>query len=114
MHRLKSAALAAAMTVALAGAAAAQTTPPTSPPMDTPPVATAPSNDPNAPLAGANSFTENQAKERIEKAGLTQVTDLKKDDQGHLAWTRHDGRQANRMSPWTIAATSSPSKEPRP
>ena len=82
MNRLKSAALAAALTVALTGAAVAQTTPPTSPPMDTPPVATAPSNDPNAPLAGANSFTENQAKERIEKAGLTQVTDLKKDDQG--------------------------------
>jgi hypothetical protein len=77
MNRLKSAALAATMTIAFAGAAAAQTTPPADPPM-----ATALSNDPNAPLVGANSFTENQARERIEKAGLTQVTDLKKDDQG--------------------------------
>lgn len=31
---------------------------------------------------GANSFTEGQAKSRIESAGLTNVTDLKKDDQG--------------------------------
>jgi hypothetical protein len=82
MNRFKPVAFAAVVTTALAGAAVAQTTPPTSPPTDTPPIATAPSTDPNAPLAGANSFTENQAKERIEKAGLTQVTDLKKDDQG--------------------------------
>ena len=82
MNRFKPAVFAAVVTTALAGAAVAQTTPPTSPPTDTPPMATAPSTDPNAPLAGANSFTENQAKERIEKAGLTQVTDLKKDDQG--------------------------------
>ena len=82
MKRLKSAALAVAATVAFVGAAVAQTTTPASTPVETPPVATAPSNDPNAPLPGANSFTENQAKERMEKAGLTQVTDLKKDDQG--------------------------------
>ena len=81
MFRLKLT-LAAVATCALLNAAAAQTTPSASPPMDSPPVATAPSNDPNAPLAGANSFTENQAKERIEKAGLTQVSNLKKDDNG--------------------------------
>jgi hypothetical protein len=45
-------------------------------------VATAPSTDPNAPLTGANSFTESQAKDRIEKAGFTQVSSLKKDDNG--------------------------------
>ena len=82
MNRFKPAVFAAVVITALAGAAVAQTTPSTSPPTNTPPMATAPSTDPNAPLAGANSFTENQAKERIEKAGLTQVTDLKKDDQG--------------------------------
>ena len=82
MNRFKPAVFAAVVITALAGAAVAQTTPSTSPPTDTPPMATAPSTDPNAPLAGANSFTENQAKERIEKAGLTQVTDLKKDQQG--------------------------------
>jgi hypothetical protein len=34
------------------------------------------------PVAGANSFTEAQAKDRIEKAGYADVTNLKKDDQG--------------------------------
>jgi uncharacterized membrane protein YdfJ with MMPL/SSD domain len=34
------------------------------------------------PVAGANSFTEAQAKDRIEKAGYANVTNLKKDDQG--------------------------------
>jgi opacity protein-like surface antigen len=36
----------------------------------------------NAPVAGANSFTEGQAKSRIEKMGFADVTDLKKDDNG--------------------------------
>jgi hypothetical protein len=35
-----------------------------------------------APLPGANSFTEGEAKSRIEKAGYTEVSGLKKDDQG--------------------------------
>lgn len=41
-------------------------------------------NTPNAaaPLEGANSFTEAQAKERIEAAGYTGVADLKLDDKG--------------------------------
>ena len=38
--------------------------------------------DKGAPAAGANSFTEDQAKERMEKAGFSQVTGLRKDDQG--------------------------------
>ena len=36
----------------------------------------------NAPVAGANSFTEGQAKSRIENMGFADVTDLKKDDNG--------------------------------
>lgn len=36
----------------------------------------------NAPVAGRNSFTEGQAKSAIEKAGYTNVSDLKKDDNG--------------------------------
>ncbi len=32
--------------------------------------------------AGANSFTEDQARSRFEAQGLTNVTDLRKDDQG--------------------------------
>jgi len=35
-----------------------------------------------APQPGANSFTEGEAKSRIEKAGYTEVSGLKKDDQG--------------------------------
>lgn len=35
-----------------------------------------------APAKGANSFTEGQAQSRLEKAGFSNVTDLKKDDNG--------------------------------
>ena len=38
--------------------------------------------EPGAPFPGANSFTEAQAVDRIEKAGFTTVAGLKKDDQG--------------------------------
>ena len=34
------------------------------------------------PQPGANSFTEGQARSRIEAAGFTDVTELQKDDQG--------------------------------
>jgi hypothetical protein len=36
----------------------------------------------NAPVAGANSFTEGEAKSRIEKMGFGNVSDLTKDDNG--------------------------------
>jgi hypothetical protein len=39
-------------------------------------------NNPGAPVAGANSFTEGQAKSRIESKGYTNVSGLKKDDKG--------------------------------
>ena len=39
-------------------------------------------NNSTAPVAGRNSFTEGQAKSKIEEAGYTKVTDLKKDDNG--------------------------------
>jgi hypothetical protein len=38
--------------------------------------------DAGAPLKGANSFTEGQAKDRALAAGLTNVSGLKKDDDG--------------------------------
>ncbi|WP_420889840.1 PepSY domain-containing protein [Ensifer aridi] len=69
------AALAAVATVALA-----QTTP--SPEGDTPAVATPDTQNPSAPVEGANSFTEAQAKARIEEAGYTDVKSLKLDDKG--------------------------------
>lgn len=39
-------------------------------------------NNSDAPVAGRNSFTEGQAKSKIEEAGFTNVTELKKDDNG--------------------------------
>jgi hypothetical protein len=39
-------------------------------------------NNPDAPVAGANSFTERQATSRIEAQGYTGVMGLKKDDKG--------------------------------
>ena len=42
----------------------------------------APSRTTQAPVAGANSFTEGQARARIEEKGFGNVTDLKKDDKG--------------------------------
>lgn len=45
-------------------------------------MATPDSNNPTAPVAGANSFTEEQAKDRIEKAGYSGLTGLKLDDKG--------------------------------
>ena len=38
--------------------------------------------NPGAPAAGANSFTEGQAKSRIEDKGFKNVQNLKKDDAG--------------------------------
>jgi hypothetical protein len=38
--------------------------------------------NPGAPVAGANSFTEGQAKSRIESSGYGNVSELRKDDQG--------------------------------
>jgi len=39
-------------------------------------------NNSDKPVAGANSFTEGQAKSKIESAGYSNVTSLKKDDNG--------------------------------
>ena len=39
-------------------------------------------NNSTTPVAGANDFTEGQAKSKIEDAGYTNVSSLKKDDSG--------------------------------
>ena len=44
-------------------------------------------NNSDAPVAGRNSFTEGQAKSKIEDAGYANVTELKKDDNG--VWRGH-------------------------
>ena len=80
----KSLAAAAALAV-LASSAMAQTQNP--PAQDSPQNSAINSQDSsnrqvNAPVAGANSFTEGQARSRIEKMGFADVTDLKKDENG--------------------------------
>ena len=51
----------------------------------TPAVKSPSTTNPAAPVPGANSFTEGQAKSKIEAAGYTSVSDLKKDTNG--VWT---------------------------
>jgi len=48
----------------------------------TPAVTTTDTANPAAPVPGANSFTEDQAKSRIQDAGYSGVSALTKDDQG--------------------------------
>jgi hypothetical protein len=67
-------AIAAAIFVFAAGGAFAQT--------NAPAVRTSSTQSPAAPLAGANSFTEGQAKSRIEAAGFADVSGLVKDKDG--------------------------------
>jgi opacity protein-like surface antigen len=74
---------AALVAVALPAFAQSQMNPPANSNAQTPAV-NSPNSPPNpgAPVAGANSFTEGQAKSRIEANGFTNVSDLKKDDAG--------------------------------
>ncbi|AYM09211.1 PepSY domain-containing protein (plasmid) [Agrobacterium radiobacter] len=60
----------------------AQQAPTANPGGDTPAVATPDAKNPTAPVEGANSFTEAQARQRMEEAGYTQVKNLTKDDKG--------------------------------
>ncbi|BBK43664.1 hypothetical protein STVA_36840 [Allostella vacuolata] len=67
----------------LAGTAFAQTTPPANPNAPgNPAVNSSGPNNPGAPVAGANSFTEAQAKSRLEEKGYTGVGPLTKDKDG--------------------------------
>lgn len=74
-------AIAALALMVAGGSAYAQTSTTTSDPQ-TPAVATPDSTNPTAPVAGANSFTEAQAKSRLEENGYTNVADLKLDANG--------------------------------
>src|ERR1700682_572743 len=68
---------------ALADGAYAQTAaPPANPNASTPAIANPNANNPGAPAAGANSFTEAQARSRIEAAGYSNVSGLIKDKDG--------------------------------
>jgi hypothetical protein len=75
--------LAATLLGALATGAAAQGTPRANPNAPAnPAVNTQGGNNPGAPAPGANSFTEGQAKSRVEASGFTNVTGLAKDKDG--------------------------------
>jgi opacity protein-like surface antigen len=79
-------AVAAAVAV-LASSAMAQTQTQNPPAQDSPQNSAINSQDSsnrqvNAPVAGVNSFTEGQARSRIEKMGFADVTGLKRDDNG--------------------------------
>ena len=68
---------------AVAGGTFAQTAAPSANPnASTPAIANPNSNNPRAPAAGANSFTEAQAKSRIEGAGYSNISGLAKDKDG--------------------------------
>jgi hypothetical protein len=64
------------------GAVAQNTRPPANPDASTPAVASPNRYNPGAPADGANSFTEGQAKSRIEAAGYSDVSGLTKDKNG--------------------------------
>lgn len=55
-------------------------------------------NNSNAPVAGRNSFTEGQAKSKIEEAGYSNVTELKKDDNGVWRGKASKGGSATSVS----------------
>ena len=74
--------LAAALVGASTFGAFAQTSTTTTTEGDTPAVARPYTKNATAPVEGANSFTEDQAKERITEAGYADVTGLTLDDKG--------------------------------
>ena len=47
-----------------------------------PAVKTSEGNNPGAPVAGANSFTQREARSRIESRGFSNISALKKDKSG--------------------------------
>lgn len=55
-------------------------------------------NNSDAPVAGRNSFTEGQAKSKIEDAGYSNVTELKKDDKGVWRGEASKGGSATAVS----------------
>ena len=81
----------------LTGAASAQNPPAKSGPNNNA-VNSPGQNNSNAPVAGRNSFTEGQAKSKIEEAGYSNVSDLKKDDNGVWRGKATKGGSASSVS----------------
>ena len=75
--------LTAAAFVLIAGGAMAQTPPAATGPQNRPVNSTEPPNRQAAePVKGANSFTQGEARTRIERMGFTNVSGLQKDNSG--------------------------------
>ena len=55
-------------------------------------------NNSAKPVSGANSFTEGQAKSKIEEAGYTGISGLKKDDNGVWRGKASKGGSATNVS----------------
>lgn len=68
--------------MAFASVAYAQETQPNSADPETPPVTTPNAENSTAPVAGKNSFTEVQARKRLEDNGYTDIGDLVLGDDG--------------------------------
>lgn len=81
MKRIFAAAIVLGMSGVMSGGAFAQA-PAANPDPATPATNNPDTNMPAKPAAGANSFTEAQAKSRIEAAGYADVTGLMKDKDG--------------------------------
>ena len=108
MKALYAAAAVAVFAVGLAqGAGAQNTRAPANPDASTPAVANPNTNNPGAPAAGANSFTEGQAKSRIEAAGYSNVSGLKTEKQSWPGW-----RWASAIRRWR-KRSGSPRRTPR-
>jgi hypothetical protein len=85
-------------------AGAQNTAPAANPHASTPALANPNANNPGAPAAGANSFTEAQAKSRIEAAGYSNVSDLTKDKDG--IWRGKASKASTTVGSTTLGSTT--------
>jgi hypothetical protein len=107
MNRL----LATAIITALAGASALgpqaiaqNAAPAANPHPSTPAIANPNANSTGAPAAGSNSFTETQAKSRIEAAGYSNVSRLVKDKDG--IWRGKASKTTESTGSTTVGSTT--------
>jgi len=84
----------------LVGGALAQpaSTPPGTPQHNPAVAATTGTNDSNQPAKGANSFTEAQAKNRLTERGVSDLTDMAKDNDG--IWRGSGKLDGNSVQVW--------------
>lgn len=107
MNRLSTTAVIAVLVCATAlgsNAMAQNTAPAANPHPSTPAVANPNANNPVAPAAGSNSFTETQAKSRIEAAGYSNVSGLIKDKDG--IWRGKASKASTTAGSTTLGSTT--------